>query len=523
MYRRMACVALAASLLLAACDVPFIGSAPQYGFISVTAGGEMLVPGSSDVPPTLDLRLHADTAFRSGDVSGRVDSTPLAFGQAGGDLVASTAALPLGSAHHLSVTIAGRAQGINLDFSVIPPTGAMFAAHVDPSAGTVVDGVFADAPGQAAVAAALPGATLTWRDPTHVRVSWSGSDPASLDLPAGLATARGSHLVAAVHLDLGGLPAGTLRRVTVPAAPAVSGINVVAFAVNSAASNTSLAHHQSVLDWVVATGWVAQSDGSVQGTPDPPAVTRAREVRLPLWADLENDFTDQAGTSSLLDTASAVSTLVATVVQAVIDNGYAGINLDFENMAASDKAAFTAFARMLAASLHAHGSQLMVDVVPHDTAGVNRFSAAYDVPALGAAADVVDIMTYDEHGEGGSPGPVAGYDWDIAQLASTLPGLNPSHTLLGIPLYGRTWTNGTGSSASYSSVLAALQDAGARVDYDFGAQTPFIVSADGSTVTYFDDADSLARKIALAHRDGLEGIAAWRLGFEDPNFWNLFG
>ena len=523
MHRRLASVALATTLLLAACDVPFIGSAPQYGFISVSAGGKTLVPGSADVPPTLDLRLHADVAFRPGDVTGSVDRQSLSFAVAGGDVVASTSALPLGSPHHLNVAIAGRAQGISIDFSVIAPTAAMFAAHVDPSDGVVVDGVFADAPTQSAVAAALPGASLTWRDPTHVRVTWSGPVPAAVDLPAGLQTARGSHLVSAVHLDLAGIAAGQLRRVTVPAAPAVSGINIVAFVVNSAASNTSLAHHQSVLDWISATGWVAQSDGSVQGTPDPPAVTRAKDVRLPLWPDLENDFTDQPGTSTLLNTPSAVSTLVATVVQSVADNGYAGVNVDFENMAAADRSAFTSFVKALASALHAHGSQLMVDVVPHDSAGVNRFSAAYDVPALGAAADVIDVMTYDEHGEGGSPGPVAGLDWDVAQLASTLPGLNPAHTLLGIPLYGRTWTSGTGASDSYSAVLATLQDQGARVDYDFGAQTPFIVSADASTVTYFDDADSLARKIALAHTNGLEGIAAWRLGFEDPNFWSLFG
>ena len=42
-------------------------------------------------------------------------------------------------------------------------------------------------------------------------------------------------------------------------------------------------------------------------------------------------------------------------------------------------------------------------------------------------------------------------------------------------------------------------------------------------MTFFDDADSLARKVALARKHHLEGVAAWRLGFEDPNFWSLFG
>ena len=119
-------------------------------------------------------------------------------------------------------------------------------------------------------------------------------------------------------------------------------------------------------------------------------------------------------------------------------------------------------------------------------------------------------------------GSVAGLNWDRALLEATLPDLTPAHVLLGVPLYGRAWGNLAGASA-YSNVLYnALSQPGARVSYDFGAQTPFVVSANGGMTTYFDDGDSLARKIALVRTYGLAGIAAWRLGFEDPRFWSLF-
>ena len=523
MHHRLVCVAIAASFVVSACGLPFVDSPPQYGFISVSAGGQTLTPGNAQVPPTLDLRLHAETAFRQQDVTGQIDKTSLSFTAAGSDVIASTSSLPLGSKHHLDISIAGRAQGINIDFSIIPPTSVMFAAHLDPSAGVVVDGVFDDAPAQPQVAAALRGASLTWRDPTHVRATWPGGAPAAVDLPAGVATARSSHTGAAAHLSLAGLAAGDLRRVTTPAAATVGGTNLVAFVTDTASANNSLAHHQSVLDWVSATGWVAQTDGSITGVPDPTAVARAKSVRLPLWPDLANDASDSAGTDSLLTSQQAVGTLVANTVQQVADGGYPGVNLDFEGIPAADKNAFTSFVKSLASALHSHGVQLTVDVVPHGPSGVNQYSAAYDVPALGGAADFLDVMAYDEHGEGGSPGPVAGLDWVKAELAGTLPGLPPAKTLLGIPLYGRTWSNGSGSSASYSAVLDELSSAGARVDYDFAGQTPYAVTGDGSSVTYFDDADSLQRKISIAHQDGLSGVAAWRLGFEDPNFWTLFG
>ncbi|MBV9100481.1 MAG: hypothetical protein JOZ46_07175 [Candidatus Dormibacteraeota bacterium] len=523
MTRRLASVAVA--LMVTSCSVPLLGNdAPNYGFITLSDSGSQLVSGATDVPPTLNLRMHAAVPFRVQDVTALLDSRTLTVLPSGGDLTASTPPMPLGSAHHLDVTIANRAQGISLDFSVISPTAAMLAAHIDPNDGLVVDGVFDDAPDQAAVAKAF-GGSPTWSDPQHVRVTWAGaSPPSSVALSAAVHTARGSHLAAPISLDLTHITAGTVRRATEPAAPAVNGTSVFAFVVDTAASNTSLAHHQSVLTWVSATGWQAQSDGSILGTPDPAAVRRAAAARLPVWPSLSTDVTNPPATSTLLGDQSAVSQLIGTVVNSAVDGGFPGVNLDFEAMAATDKAAFTSFVKQLAGALHAHNEQLMVDVVPHDTGGTNQFSAAYDLPTLASSADLIDLMAYDEHGEGGSPGPVAGFDWDESVLAATLPGLNPAHTVLGIPLYSRRWTGGTGASASYPEAVAtALAVPGARVGYDFGAQTPLITSPDGSMVTYFDDADSLARKIALVHEHHLAGVAAWRLGFEDPNFWGLFG
>src|SRR5215470_19188987 len=108
MYPRLLCAAAAAAALLTGCGLPFLDSPPEYGFISVSSGGQLLVPGSSQVPPTLDLRLHAEKPLRQQDVSGSLDAQHLSFVPAGSDLTASTAALKLGSSHHLAVTIAGR-------------------------------------------------------------------------------------------------------------------------------------------------------------------------------------------------------------------------------------------------------------------------------------------------------------------------------------------------------------------------------------------------------------------------------
>ena len=521
MHRRLACLAVA--LLVSGCGFSGFGSPPNYGYVVITAGGVGLRSGSADVPPNLDLRLHATGApLQASDVTVTLDGSALALASQGQDLLATVKPLlPLSSSHHVSVAVSGLATQ-SIAFTVIPPTAAMLAAHVDPASGLVVDAVFDDAPDQGAVTAALPGATVTWIDGTHARVTWSGRPPASIALPATIPTAGDAHLDAGITLSLVGIPRHAVRRVTVPGPPKVTGIPIDAFVINTATSNSSLAFHLGAVAQVTPTGWQAQANGSLLGTPDQSAAGRAGAARLPIWPSLANDSANPTATDQLLNDPKAVNLLINEMLASVRFDGYRGINVDFEGMLAADKALFTAFVQQLATALHAQSAKLIVDVVPHDFAGVNAYSAAYDIAAIGKVADYIDLMAYDEHGDGGTPGPVAGLDWDNAILQATLPDLNPAHVLLGVPLYGRAWGS-LGGAAAYSNVLYnGLSIPGALVDYDFSAETPFIVSPDGSLTTYFDDADSLAYKVALVQSYHLAGIAAWRLGFEDPGFWSLF-
>jgi spore germination protein YaaH len=519
MHRRLACLAVA--LLVSGCSLPGFSQTPNYQYVVITAGGVGLRTGATDVPPNLDLKLHATgAALQMSDVTTTLDGSTFGLSQDGQDLVGTVKPLLLSSTHKLTVAVAGLATQ-HITFTVIPPTAAMLAAHIDPSSGLVVDAVFDDAPDQPSIAAALPGATVTWIDGEHARITWRGKAPASISLPATIETAGDAHLDPGIALALGGIPRNTIRRVTVPAAPSVAGIKVDAFVINTAASNSSFAFHTGAIAEMTPTGWQAQANGSLLGTPDQSAANRAANAGIPIWPSLANDPTNPPATDQLLNSPKAIAKLINEMVLAIRYEGYSGINVDFEGMLAADEAPFTAFIQQLGAAVHAHGAKLIVDIVPHDFAGVNRYSAAYNVAALGQAADLIDLMAYDEHGDGGTPGPVAGLDWDTSIIEATLPELTPSKTLLGVPLYGREWGS-IGGASSYSNVVYnALQIPGARVDYDFDTQTPFILSPNGSLISYFDDADSLARKVALVHTYGLAGIAAWRLGFEDPRFWSL--
>lgn len=520
------------SLLLFACAPASPGTSSgasgSPALVVVTAGGTALVDGQADVPPTLDLKISASEPLAPSTVRARLDGAALPLSAAsGGAVTASVAPLPLGSAHHLDLEVPGRgAEAIG--FHVVPAAGAMAALHADAHDGTVLDVAFQLAPhDRRAVESGLPGGgAVSWPDGRHLRVAWATAPGGSFGVPAGLPVARGSHLAAALRLPLDPVAPGSLRRATEPAPPASPAAGaplVVAFTAGTAKSRASLAAHWQQVSLVSPTGMAVTSGGGVRGAPDSAAVATAAAHGLPVWPLLQNDASDSAGIDALLSDPAAVGRLVAAASGALVEGGFPGLHLDIEGVPEKDRDHLSDLIHRLAQALHAQGRKLAVAVVPHKPGHLNVYSAAYDLPAISAAADLVTLMAYDEHTSLTGPGAVAGLAWDQQVLAGSLPEMHsPATALLGLPLYARTWAADGGVVAdSYAASLGgALSNPGARVDYDFDAATPLVRSADGASSTYFDDAASLAVKLSLAASQHMRGIALWRLGFEDPAWWD---
>ena len=521
--------ALTIGLLLAGCSTaPSSVSAAPAGIVVITVAGSAIESNSGQLPTTLDLRISAARALTTSDVSATLDATSLKVAVAAdGAANVSSPAQALGSHHHLRISVAG-ITAFDDSVAIVGVTQVMAAVHGEAGA-TVVDIAFDNPPDQAAVAAAIGSANpaqTQWADAMHVRLTWPQNPPVALHIAATLAVTRGSRLAGPADLVLSPAPqAGTLRRVTVPAALRSPPGEVVGFTVGTAASRGAATDHAAQTSVLAPDGWHVQSDGQLSGGPDRAAVAAARHGQVRLLPLLQNDATDATATAALLESSTARHTLVTQVSAAVSSSGFAGVNLDIEGIAAPDRDAFTALATDLAAALHARGTQLYVDVVPHKPDHLNAYSAGYDVVALAGVADRVVLMAYDQHTASTAAGPVAGLDWDGQILDGTLPGIYAHHVLLGLPLYARTWQNGDAEAGGYGpSLSAALLTPGAVVDYDFAAATPLIrftpSNGLGPATCYFDDADSLARKLLLAQQRGLAGVALWRLGFEDPTAWS---
>src|SRR5262249_4337373 len=75
-----------------------------------------------------------------------------------------------------------------------------------------------------------------------------------------------------------------------------------------------------------------------------------------------------------------------------------GVDIDYEDLTASDREAFSTFISALASALHKRGKILAVDVFAKvSDAGYDQRNRAQDYRALGEAADQVRLMAYDYH------------------------------------------------------------------------------------------------------------------------------
>lgn len=299
-----------------------------------------------------------------------------------------------------------------------------------------------------------------------------------------------------------------------------------AFLLTSAGESfRDLQRHYTQVGTVYPTYFDCDStDGSVIGQDDP-LITSWSQLRriqvLPRFNCQDPDPLHRV----LTDPATRDST-IAALVELVRKNGYEGINIDFENGAAADRDALSAYVAQLARRLHAIGKRLSVDVSPKFQPTTTGRSGLYDYEALGHAADYVFVMNWGWHWATSDPGAPDDLELcrKVAAYVATMP--NRSRFVLGTHMYGMDWPNGGGPTEKavaleHSDVEALLARYGAKPVRDPTADSwvfSYMDSAGTHHEVWYPDAATIARRIQLARDRGL-GIGFWRLGREDQKVW----
>jgi len=210
-------------------------------------------------------------------------------------------------------------------------------------------------------------------------------------------------------------------------------------------------------------------------------------------------------------------------------NGYDGVNMDIESIYLNDRDKFSSLVKELYQQLDPQGYKVTV-CVPAKTGDnpFNSWSGPFDYQVIGKYSHYVAVMTYDEHGDYGGPGPIASYGWarDVMKYAASQ--IAPQKVLLGIPGYGFDWQVGQ-KSTTYLSYAMAMERAASRglsIKWDNNGKVPYFKYWDNNGQehqVWFENASSLTHKLNIVNEYNLGGIAIWRLGMEDPQVWKVIG
>lgn len=218
--------------------------------------------------------------------------------------------------------------------------------------------------------------------------------------------------------------------------------------------------------------------------------------------------------------------LVKSVVNEIEKYGYDGVEVDIEGIGADTRAEYTSFIKELKAELGPKG-YIVSATLPAKTADYinDNWTGAYDYRAVGQYADRVVLMTYDEHWSGGTPGPVASYGWVEKVINFAVKEVPPDKVVMGIAAYGYDWTieGKNGKAVTSSEINNYVKKYGGQILWNDTFKVPYYRYQDengNDRIVWFENAQSTQFKMKLAKEKGLQGIAIWRLGLENKDFWS---
>ncbi len=264
--------------------------------------------------------------------------------------------------------------------------------------------------------------------------------------------------------------------------------------------------------------------------PELIALAHSNGVRVVVSA---GGWGNSSGFSSIAANGDARAKFAGNLKEFCLQNGYDGVDIDWEYPKSSDRNNLVQMIRQIRDSLSSTGKNFSVSLaVP------SYLSSSYDYSALQNIVDWFGVMTYDYHG---SWTPHSGF---VAPLYDPLPStgctdgsvsssLNefiqntaiPSSKLfMGLAFYGYNfqsaglympWT-GSVPSVPYSRIIG-YEDSGWTYHWDNVSKVPYLTDPSSTHIITFDDTLSIKLKCEFLKGENLGGVIIWRLGNDYSN------
>jgi spore germination protein YaaH len=291
------------------------------------------------------------------------------------------------------------------------------------------------------------------------------------------------------------------------------------------ASYQSLKSNHSYMNAIATATYDVMPNGSIEGIDPTEGIKFAKANGLTSYVTIQNKFDPDLANQILTD-VNLRKTTITNMLELVKENEYQGINLNFENMYASDRAAFNQFVIELVEVFHANDFTVIVSVpAKTDDFPTWEWSGTFEYSVLGEYADYIQLMSYDQHGSWGEPGPVAGVNWMEDVLTYATSEIPSKKLLIGLPAYAYDWNEanpGDNQAITWNEIEGLVHSTDALIQWDDTSESPYFhyTDANGDKRTvWFENEKSIEVKTDLVHKYNLAGVSMWRMGQEDESFW----
>ena len=289
----------------------------------------------------------------------------------------------------------------------------------------------------------------------------------------------------------------------------------------------SLFAYPDFIDVLAPQTYSLNASGKLSGKIKPDILEFAKKQNIKVMPLVTNGNFSKTTSHSILDDAAKQDTAINALVDEAKINGYWGWQFDFEQIDASYRDKFSVFVKKTADELKKNNFILSVAVVAQTSENPNDYpndiwkkvAGVYDYKSLGASADFISVMSYDDPG---SIGPVARYSWLKQVLDYSVSQIPASKISMGIPLYYWHWNNTTGArlgSGGRQGIYNAFQKYNVSTGYNTELEAAFLTywSRAKQYIIWYENAKSVAQKIELVNQYKLHGFSAWALGLELPS------
>lgn len=275
---------------------------------------------------------------------------------------------------------------------------------------------------------------------------------------------------------------------------------------------------------VISPTWFSlkSTDGDIRSIATQDYVDKAHGMGMEVWALIDN-FDKDVSTYQTLSKTTSRTNLIRNLMTEVLRYDIDGINVDFEEVSYDAGEPFVQFLRELSIECRKEGIVLSVDnYVPRE------YTAHYNRKEQGIVADYVVIMGYDEHwGSGGVAGSVASIGFVEDGIVQTLEDVPSNKIINGVPFYTRVWkTKGdsvTSEAVNMETAHNFINKNGVVMSWNAAAGQNYgeVQIGDALYQIWMEDKDSIEAKLAVMRKYNIGGVAAWKLGYETPDIWDM--